>query len=186
MRTRNDVRVRVFAATMIAIGALGLVIAQPWSGLGGGHQIETSMPALANSVAQSANGEAGLDAEFLAAVAALQSGDYPLAVDALERFRNRAPHVPEVHVNLGFAYLGTGQTAAAEKAFQQALQLRPEQANAYYGLGLVYESSGNLELARGAMRTFIHLSDEGDPFLPKARAALWVWEDQPKAATDVP
>jgi len=49
------------------------------------------------------------------------------------------------------------------------------QANAYYGLGLVYEKYNDLELARGAMRSFIHLSDESDPYVRLAQSALWEW-----------
>jgi hypothetical protein len=30
--------------------------------------------------------------------------------------------------------------------------------------------------ATGAMRTYIHLAPADDPFLVKARAALWEWE----------
>jgi len=53
------------------------------------------------------------------------------------------------------------------------------QANAYYGLGLVYEKHNDLELARGAMRSFIHLSDESDPYVRLAQSALWEWGQHP-------
>ena len=32
------------------------------------------------------------------------------------------------------------------------------------------------EGALGAMRSYIHLSPPNDPFLAKARAAIWEWE----------
>jgi hypothetical protein len=28
------------------------------------------------------------------------------------------------------------------------------------------------------MRTFVHLTKADDPYLPKARAALWEWQDK--------
>jgi len=161
-------------ATVLVIGLLGLAISRPWSGQD--NAVPANNPGIpAHEVAE--NGKWVLDPEFLAAVSALQSENFQAAVEALERFRTRAPHVPEIHVNLGFAYLGLELPALAENSFQQALRLQPRQANAYYGMGLVHELRGDLELARGAMRTFIHLADERDPFVRKARTALWEWQE---------
>lgn len=176
MRKSHDPRVRVLVLTVLGIGVAGLIIANPW--WGGDFRSVDEDPVLSpdRSLADAARSETVLDPEFLAAVSALKAGDHPAAVLALLSFLDRAPHVPEVHVNLGFAYLGTAQPLKAESAFEQALELRPDQANAYYGLGLVYEGRGDLESARGAMRTFIHLTSEDDPWLRKARAALWEWE----------
>jgi len=170
---RGDLRGRALAATILSVVLLGLVISKPWSGRDGTSPAEP-VPAGAEGLAVTPGLE--LDPDFLAAVSLLQSGDYATAVEALRRFQARAPHVPEIHVNLGFAYLGLEQPGRAEESFRQALQLRPEQANAYYGMGLVHERRGDLDLARGAMRTFIHLADAADPYVRRARAALWEWE----------
>ena len=43
---------------------------------------------------------------------------------------------------------------------------------------MALEGGGDLEGAVGAMRTFVHLSRQDDPFIPKARAALWEWQDE--------
>jgi hypothetical protein len=56
------------------------------------------------------------------------------------------------------------------------MALRPEQANAYYGLAVALEALGDRPGALGAMRSFVHLAKEGDPWVPKARAALWEWQ----------
>ena len=167
MRRRRDVRGPVVMYTLLAIGLFGLVLALPWFEHETGINNPTTTTDKPSPVA---------DVDFRAGVAALQAGDNALAVKSFERFGTKSPHVPEVQVNLGFAYFGLGQLSEAEESFLLAIQLRPAQANAYYGLGLVYESLGDLEQARGAMRTFIHLADESEPFLRKARAALWEWE----------
>jgi thiol-disulfide isomerase/thioredoxin len=92
------------------------------------------------------------------------------------------PHVPEAYVNLGFARLDLGLWKAAERAFQRAVDLRPGQANAYYGLAMSLEQQKDLAGARGAMLTYLHLTREDDPYRRKAMAALWEWEAKPPSA----
>ena len=77
---------------------------------------------------------------------------------------------------MGYALLGKGRHQAARDFFVSAIELRPRQANAYYGLAVAMEGEEDLAGALGAMRSFIHLSAPDDPFLAKARAALWEWE----------
>ncbi|TXC65209.1 hypothetical protein FSC37_00885 [Piscinibacter aquaticus] len=82
--------------------------------------------------------------------------------------------MPEAHANLGFALLGLQQPDAARVAFERAIAFRPAQANAYYGLALAQESLGDLELALGAMRSYLHLGrSESEDHQRRARAALW-------------
>lgn len=38
------------------------------------------------------------------------------------------------------------------------------------------EAQGDIGGALGAMRTFVHLSPPDDPYVRKARAALWEWQ----------
>jgi hypothetical protein len=45
-------------------------------------------------------------------------------------------------------------------------------------MAVALEGMGDLEGAVGAMRTFVHLSRKDDPFIPKARAALWEWQER--------
>jgi len=171
MATR-DVRVPVLGLTVFAIGLLGYLVTQPWHKDDAPGAGNSSNGAVQSSMAQ-------VDPDFLAGVAQLQAGNASNALVLFRRFSARAPLVPEVHVNLGFAYLELGQLKEAEESFQQAIQIRPMQANAYYGLGLVYEQYNDLELARGAMRSFIHLSSENDPYIRLAKSALWEWEQHP-------
>jgi len=114
-------------------------------------------------------------------VAMLHARRYDYAITALHRVLELAPRMPEAYVNMGFALLGKGEHRAARDFFQAAIDLRPYQHNAYWGLAVALEGLGDLEGAMGAMRTFIHLAPS-DPrteaFVRKARAALWEWDSR--------
>jgi tetratricopeptide (TPR) repeat protein len=114
---------------------------------------------------------------FEQAVIMLHAKQYEHAAVALQRVLTLAPRLPEAHVNMGFALLGLKRVAQAQGFFDAATALKPDQANAYYGLALSYEAQGDLALATGAMRAYLHLArDERPEHLRRARAALWEWE----------
>jgi tetratricopeptide (TPR) repeat protein len=115
---------------------------------------------------------------FDQAVLMLHAKRYEEAVVALQRVLALAPHVPEAHVNMGFAWLGLHRSQAAQQAFERAIGMRPQQANAYYGLAMALEQRGDLAAALGAMRSYLHLSRADDPHRARARAALWEWEER--------
>ena len=114
---------------------------------------------------------------FDQAVVMLHAKQYEHAVTALHRVLVLAPQMPEAHVNMGFAMLGLKRIKEARDFFDGATALRPEQANAYYGLALAHEAAGDLASATGAMRSYLHLArNERSEHLARARAALWEWE----------
>lgn len=120
---------------------------------------------------------------FEQAVVMLHAKQYDHAITALHRVLEMEPTMPEAHVNMGYALMGLGKPAAARDFFEGALALRPEQANAYYGLALSHEAQGEPEAAIGAMRTYVHRArGESEAHLRKARAALWEWESRQAAA----
>lgn len=122
---------------------------------------------------------------FDAAVVMLHARQHEHAAVALDRVTRLAPGLTEAHVNLGFALLGLDRPAQARAAFERALDLHREQANAYYGLALAHEASGDLELATGAMRSYLHLARSERPeHLARARAALWEWQAQRQAGRE--
>lgn len=121
---------------------------------------------------------------FQQAVLMLHAGRPDYALAALERVVELAPTLPEARVNAGFALLGLKEPARARDAFLHAIELRPAQANAYFGLGAALEATGDLDGAIGAMRTFLHLEDRDDPYRRRAAAALWEWEAARDAATE--
>lgn len=117
-----------------------------------------------------------LTSRFQQAVMMLHAKEYEHAITALHRVIQLAPRMPEAFVNMGYALLGLERYRAAGDFFMLATDLNPYQANAYWGLAVALENSNDLEGAVGAMRTFIHLTEEDDPFLRRARSALWEWE----------
>jgi hypothetical protein len=132
---------------------------------------------------------AEIKARFDQAVVMLHAKQYEHAAAALHRVLELDPAIPEAHANMGFAMIGLGRFDVARDFFEGAIELRPMQANAYYGLAEALEGTGDMEGAMGAMRTYVHLSSPDDPFLPKARAAIWEWETQrdvAKSATPPP
>lgn len=164
-RRRVDRRSVGFALTcaLVLAGGLGLATISPL------HAPE-STPIVQSTEAQR---------HFEASVLLLHARRFDEARAVLLRVIDLAPGLPEAHANLGFALLGLRQPAAAREAFERAITLRPAQANAYYGLALAQESLGDLELALGAMRSYLHLGQrESEAHLRRARAALWEWESQ--------
>lgn len=118
-----------------------------------------------------------LDRHFQEGVRHLRSGAVEKAIESFGQAHRLRPGMPEVHVNIGYAYLALDRIDAAESAFRVALDLRSTQVNAYYGLAASLERKGDLEAALGAMRTFVHLSADQNPFKRKGQAAIWEWED---------
>lgn len=118
-----------------------------------------------------------VDLRFRQAVAMLHAKRYEYAVAALERVLDIRPEMPEAHVNMGYALLGLKQYKAAYGFFDRATVLRPMQANAYYGMAEALYELGDHEGAVGAMRSYVHLSSPDDPYVRRANAALWEWEE---------
>lgn len=120
------------------------------------------------------------DEAFQAGLRALQSGQAADAGRAFEAAARLDPQSPEAQVNLGFAYFMANRISESVDAFNRAIDLRPEQVNAYYGLAEALERAGDLPAAIVAMRTFIHLTPDDDPFKRRAMAAVWEWEEVPR------
>ncbi len=169
---QRDPRLRMLALTGLAIGVLGLAI-------GSAPDVRNAIARLtaspyASHAVQARKQE--IDLRFEQAVVMLHAKRYDHAVAALHRLLELAPGMPEAHVNMGYALLGAGNASAARDFFASAVDLRPQQPNAYYGMAVALEALGDLPGAIGAMRTFVHLSPASDPHVRKAGAALWEWE----------
>ncbi len=102
--------------------------------------------------------------------------DYAQARTLWRQVLVMSPLLPEAWVNLGFASVGLGQAEEAIRQFNRALSIRPGQVNAYYGLALAAELKGDRKTALGAMRSFVHLANPDNPFVRRARSALWEWQ----------
>lgn len=119
-----------------------------------------------------------LEQRFRQGVVMLHARRYEEAAEAFHRVLQLAPRLPEAHVNMGFSLVGLAQWPAAHDFFATAIELQPEQANAYYGLAMALEGLGDLSGAIGAMRTYIHRSGDQDRYRRKAEAAIWEWRAQ--------
>ena len=108
----------------------------------------------------------------------LHTKQFAQAAAAWAEVLELAPAMPEAHTNLGFSLIGLQDCSRARASFERALELRPQQENAYYGLALCHEREGDLDLALGAMRVFVHLADPESPYVRRALAAIWEWDAQ--------
>ncbi len=120
---------------------------------------------------------AEITTRFEQGIVMLHAKEYEHAATALHRVMVLSPRMPEVYVNMGYVKLGQKLYQEALVFFDTATQIKPEQANAYWGMAVAHENLEDLPAALGAMRTFIHLSPGDDSFLRRARSALWEWEE---------
>lgn len=157
-------RSSVFAFLLAAIAALGLVLSM----FSGTPEDPRSKHAREMKLRE-------IEDRFRQGTVMLHARRYEHALTAFHRVLELDPALPEAHVNAGFALLGMKEHAKARAFFGTAIDLRPKQANAYYGLAVASEALGDRPAARGAMRTFLHLAARDDPYRRKAEAALWEW-----------
>lgn len=172
----QETRVALFSIVMVlivigTIGGYANTMAPLLQHLRANPQDANVMPADPSSSHEVTN-------RFNQGVALLHAKRYEYAMTAFDRVLQLAPRMPEANVNMGFAMLGLKEYDQAAHYFQTATELNPSQANAYWGLAIAAEAQKDLEMALGAMRTYIHLSTPDDPYLAKARSALWEWEAQ--------
>jgi len=157
----RDIRLlgAAIVASIVALGGAGLALVPP---------VPRPEAAVAAHVAD-------VDVAFRQGVAMLHARQYEHALTAFHRVLKFAPEMPEAHANMGFALVGLRRHREAKAFFEGAIDLRPRQLNAYYGLALAAEGLGDLEAARGAMRTYVHLAPPDDPYRRRAQSALWEW-----------
>lgn len=174
---RRDVRLKALGLTAVLVLAAGVLFSL-WPRPQGVAEPAAEQKAARDHAAQMRRQE--IDARFAQGVAMLHAKRHDHALTAFHRVLQLDPELPEAHVNAGFALLGLGRHAEARDFFEGATALRKHQVNAYYGLAVALEGLHDLPGAVGAMRTYVHLAPKGDPYLPKARAALWEWEAELK------
>lgn len=183
MKKRPDKRIIVVAATLGGAAALGLLV---WLTVlvlvnlkGSGNEVQAPKIEIKSHV--TANNERQVKTRFDQAVIMLHAREYEHAVTALHSVLKIAPRLPEAHVNMGFALLGMKRYKGAKDFFESAIELRPQQVNAYYGLASALEGLGDIERAIGAMRSFVHLAKPDDPYIRKANSLLREWENKLKS-----
>lgn len=89
----------------------------------------------------------------------------------------RAPLMPEVHYNIGFAHHQSGDLASARQAYQRAIRLNPQYARAQTNLGALYRETGETDRAIQAFSAAL----QSEPDLLEALNNLGlVYRDQGK------
>ena len=187
---RQDRRLLAIGVTVVSISIIGMGVTL-WPSLSPQPLEVVIKPDSGAPSAATQARKKEVELRFEQAVAMLHAKQYDYAIKALQRVLTLSPRLAEAHVNMGYALLGKEAYQEAVEFFNTATEIKPMQVNAYYGLAIAYEGVGKLEVALGAMRTFIHLSRADNPYLTKARSALWEWEEvlkqqQDKAATQPP
>lgn len=171
-----DPRLRALLLVLLAVVFGGLAIA--WLPRGGG--LAALQPATDPKTEPRGYfkplSRAEISTRFQQGVVMLNAKQYEYALAAFQRVLKLDPNMPEAHVNLGFSLIGLELYGDAAEEFDKATTLRPFQANAYWGLAIALERSGDLRGARASMMTYIHLTKPGDPFRDKAAAILAEWE----------
>jgi tetratricopeptide (TPR) repeat protein len=162
-----DVRIRAIVLTLFLVVPLATLV-HFWSG----QPVTRDSAASVRKTAE----DSQVKRHFDWAVSQLRSGHYQQAINGFRAVLEQSPAMPEAHINTGFAHIELAQFDRALHAFQTAIDLRPGQVNAYWGLAVSLEGLCDIPAAIGAMRTYVHLAQPDDPFLVKARAALWEWE----------
>ncbi|MEW7989747.1 MAG: tetratricopeptide repeat protein [Candidatus Thiodiazotropha sp.] len=169
MRKTPDLRLPITA--LVIMMTLGLVALVRY------ETIEPVTQGEFTGATQQGREEYSLDGLFSNAVGLLHTGHFEAAAGAFGKLVELAPWMPEAEVNLAYALMGLGQYGMAQRHFNRALELNEHQLNAYYGLAIAMEQQGDMDSALGAMRVYVHLAKAGDPYLRKAWAAIWEWEN---------
>jgi tetratricopeptide (TPR) repeat protein len=103
-----------------------------------------------------------------AANAALERGDFQVAIDLLKRVVEADPKHKTAWVNLGRAYMGLRQTDQAITAFQKQADANPYDETAYNSLGWAYATARKYDNAATAYGKAIEIN----PLSDYAHAAL--------------
>ncbi len=98
-----------------------------------------------------------------------------LAITSLKEINEQYPAWEEGLHSLGYIYLGMGDLVSAKQSFEQALEIKPDYAVAWYHLGICNYQTHQLEAAKACLQSaLIYQSD-----FPEANTALgMVFMDQ--------
>jgi len=142
-------RTMLFIAATVAF-ALGTVDAGAAGGGGGG-----------GGGAGGASEAVVNDADFQAAMAAVNKGDWNQVIARMTAYTRRIPGNADAWNELGHAYRKVGDLDNAFKHYAEALRIDPKHRNAHEYLGEAYLQAGNLARAEEELRVL-----DGLCFLP--------------------
>ncbi|MBN4063237.1 hypothetical protein JYT79_00495 [Cardiobacterium sp. AH-315-I02] len=168
---RQDIRLKAVLLTAVLVSAVALIVTF-WPDI---NKQQASVVGVLPAYSETA-------VQFNNAVNALRERRYWQAIEGFRGVLDEVPTMPEAYVNIGFAQLELKQYELAKQAFNTSLELRANQINAYWGLAISHEGLCEIPAAIGAMKTFVHLAKHDSPYLRRANAALWEWDQLKQAA----
>ncbi|HDP90214.1 MAG TPA: tetratricopeptide repeat protein [Thioalkalivibrio sp.] len=91
--------------------------------------------------------------DFARALELLEAGQYPQAIDLLEKVTTRAQNHSAPFVNLAKAYVMTGNYDRAEANLDRAMQINPGHPVTLHELALLYRETGRYDDSRQVYET---------------------------------
>jgi tetratricopeptide (TPR) repeat protein len=91
-----------------------------------------------------------------------QDGDYPRALESLQKAAVLIPRFDGVHYQIGLTLTEMGLTVGAEKSFRKVLELLPESSQAHFQLGLLYMKERRFPEAKTAFLEVVRIEKSGD------------------------
>ena len=110
----------------------------------------TLMAAGAAAVAGDKGAQAKLQALAAEASAALRAGNNDDAIAKFTEVTGQLPTCADCYYNIGVAHANKKDYAAAETAYKKAIELKPDNADAYTGLATLYNQQKKFDLAAEA------------------------------------
>ncbi len=95
-----------------------------------------------------------------AGIAALSAGDHDAAIAQLRLAIAQAPQVARYWSNLAEALRRQGDLAEALRCYERSIELDPQYANGWRGLGAVRFAFGRYELAEAAFQRWLELGED--------------------------
>ena len=108
------------------------------------------------------------NAQMNLGLAYLGKEDFSRALAVFNSLVSSNPRSPVVRVHLGRVYFAMGKTEQAIAEYQNALQLYPEYAGAFYHLGVAYTRTRDYEAARAAFGEVVRIA----PYTELSQMAL--------------
>jgi tetratricopeptide (TPR) repeat protein len=126
----------------------GLEIKEDWAGL--------------SAVAVQALSRRPVDQDWLVVLgyARMRAGDYPSAIELLQRVADQSPEDSDARNLLGEALRLSGQVERAVEVMEKATLSTPNSHQGWFTLGEAYTSAGRLERARQAYRQAVSLEPQ--------------------------
>jgi len=92
-----------------------------------------------------------IKASYKKATDLLRAQKWDEAEAALKEIQAKNAEIPEVYNNLGYVYAQKKDVAAAQAAYEKAIELRPSYGDAYTGLAQLYQEQGQTDKAMEVM-----------------------------------